>query len=452
MRKLSAVLALLFMAGSASAFPASLEQVDPVASPDDPAVIQVNFQNNYTSAKTFRLGTFSPQPSWVYVEQSKTLQPGENGSLQITVTPGEYAIDKTYSMTVYAKVSGLKHSHALQTSFNVERNQKMILEGFNLDNRSYDPGDEVTGTLEIRSISSQVLRDYRAEFRYGDISMEQTSSPMLPGGTRSLEFSLPVEENASPGQREVKASLFLSEKQIGAMNKSFSVNEIRNLSFSRSSRNNLLSIVGDIQVTNYGNAPVNYTVNRTVQSYLTPITGFSQLPDSRESLGNSERYSWKITLEPGESFRLERRTNYWMPAAALLGIIIALIGIKKLRNSIKFSKEAEKTQEGLKISIKIENISDRTYRNAKVEDFVPDIAEVDRKFDMAAPTVRKTNDGTKISWKLDELEPGDQRILQYTIRPKVEVEGGVELQGAVLKEGDEVIKKSSKVSAEFDPE
>lgn len=452
MRKLSAVLAFFFMLGSASAFPASLEQIDSVASPDDSAVIEVDVHNNYSSSKTFKLGTFSPQPSWVYVEQSKTLQPGESGTLRVTVTPGEYAVDNTYSMTVYAKASSLEHSHTLQTSFNVERDRKVILEDFSVENETYDPGDIIHGSLKIRSISSQVLKDYSAEFSYGNYSQVQTSSPILPGGTRSLEFSLPVDRNTSPGERDLSADFFLSGRETGSLTESFSVSEIRNLKFSRTNSNNFLSIVGEVTVTNAGNAPVSYTVNRTVQSYLTPITGFSELPDSQESVGDSERYSWSVRLQPGESFSLERRTNYWMPAAALLGVIIALVGIKKLRNSIKFSKEAEKTEGGLKVSIKMENISDRTYRNVTVEDFVPDIAEVDRKFDMAAPTVRKTNEGTKLSWKLDELEPGDQRILQYTVRPKVEVEEGIEFQQAVLKEGDEVIKKSDKVSAEFNLE
>lgn len=452
MRKLSVALALLFLVGSASAFPSSLEKVDSVASPDDPAMIEVTVQNNHSSPQTFKLGTFSPQPSWVYVEQSKTIQPGENDTLQVTVTPGEYAIDKTYSMTVFVKVPAVGYSHPIQTSFNVVRDKKMILDGFNLENKSYDPGDQVRGNLKVRSVSSSLIRDYKATFSYENSTITQDSSPILPGGTRTLEFSVPVEKNASPGEREIRASLFLSDEEVGSLTENFSVNRIRDLRFSRESTNNLLSMTRRSKVTNAGNSPVNYTVNRTVPSYLTPITGFSELPDDRESKGNSERYSWDVMIQPGESFDLERRTNYWMPAAALLGIILAILGIKRLRNSVKFSKEAEMMGEDLRISINIENISDRTYRDVSVEDFVPDIAEVERKFDMAAPTVRKTNEGTKLSWNIDELEPGDQRVLQYTVKPKVEVEGGVELQEAVLKERDEVIKKSSRVSSEFDPE
>jgi hypothetical protein len=140
-----------------------------------------------------------------------------------------------------------------------------------------------------------------------------------------------------------------------------------------------------------------------------------------------------------------------MPATALLGIIAALAGLRKLRNTVKIQKTAEKTASGLKVSIEVENISDRTFRDVKVNDFVPDIASVEKNFEMASPTVRETNDGTKLEWSLEDLEPGDQRVLQYTIRPKVEVEEGVELPRAELKEGDKVLKKSKEFTSEFNP-
>jgi len=188
-----------------------------------------------------------------------------------------------------------------------------------------------------------------------------------------------------------------------------------------------------------------------VESYLVPITKFNKNPDSMKESGTQQVYRWNVNLKPGEQFMVQRTTNYWMPAAALLGIIAALVILKKLGDTVKIQKKAEKHSEGLKISIEIENISDTTFTDAEVEDFVPDIAEVEKNFEMAAPTVRRTNEGTKLVWDLEDLKPGDQRVLQYVIRPKVEVEGGAELQEAVLKENGKEIKKSNKVQTDFQP-
>lgn len=442
---------LVMFSASVAAFPASLNVEDQSASPDDPAVFHVNVENSHDSSALFEVGTFSPKPSWFYLEGSKRLEPGENSSFQISVTPGEFAIDQSYSFTTYVRSSGVQHSHEIQSSFNVDRDREMILEDMDLNRTQYDPGETVRGEAKIRSIASRVLRDYRLQASYANRTAEKTSSPILPGGTRTLSFTLPISKNSTPVEHELETRLFLEEEEVEQASTNFTVGKIAEISRNSSRTNNLATITGSVTVKNQGNTEVNYTVNRTVPNYLTPITGFSKEPARQTSEGSTKTYYFTTELRPGETFTVQRQTNYWVPAAALLGIIAALAGLKKLRNTVKIEKTAEKTSGGLKVSIELENISDRTFREVTVEDFVPDIAEVDKNFEMASPTVRKTNEGTKLKWNLDDLEPGDQRVLQYTVRPKVEVEGGIELQEAELKSGDDTLKKSDKFNAEFSP-
>lgn len=451
MRKTSVFLLILVFSGSVAAFPASLDVVDKTASQDDPAVFEVNVQNSLDKEILFEAGTFSPKPSWIYIEGSKMLEPGENTSFRITVTPGEYAIDQSYSFTVYARASG-QETERFQSSFNVDRDREIILEDLELNKTEYDPGENVRGEVKIRSITSRVLKDYRIDISYGNKKTEKKSSPILPAGTRTLSFQLPVDENSRPKTEKLTSMIILDGKTVEEASQNFSINQIKKIETNSSSSNNVATIKGSVTVHNRGNTPLNYTVNRTVPSYLAPITGFNLEPTSKKQEGTQETFYWTKELQPGEKFTVQRQTNYWKPALALLGIIAALAGLKKLRNNVNITKKAEKTNTGLKISIEIENISDRTFRDVKIEDFVPDIAEVDKNFEMASPTVRKTNEGTKLSWNLENLEPGDQRVLQYTIRPKVEVEGGITLQEAVLKEGDTELKKTEKIDAEFSPE
>lgn len=451
MKKLSGLIALIFLVGAVSAFEASVHRPDPSASPDDPALIQVQVNNTFSTERSFSIGVFSPKPSWVYTGEAQSLQPGEIGVFNITVTPGEYSVDNTYSMTIYVKASGTSESKQIPSSFRVDRARELILEDVNLVNDSYMPGDKVQGSAKVRSISSTVLRDYKIVSRYENFSTTKTSSPILPGGTRNLEFSLDVPEGKDPGRYTLNTSLYLRGEEISGTSRNFTVGEVEDIEVNESTRNNLLTYRGFYEVKNNGNAPENYTVERKVASYLAPITGFSRTPDSMERTGAEQIYRWNINLRPGEQFQVTRTTNYWMPAASLLGIIAALVALKKLRNTTKITKTVEKDPEGLKVSIEVENISDRTFKEVKVEDFVPDIAEVEKNFEMAAPTVRRTNDGTKLVWNLEDLEPGDQRILQYVIKPKVEVEGGAELQEAVLKENGEEIKRSNKVQTDFQP-
>lgn len=451
MKKSWVFLFLIFFSASAVAFPASLDVEDRSASPEDPAVFYVDIQNNMSQSGTFEVGSFTPKPSWFYVESSRSLEPGENHSFKITVSPGEYALDQSYSFTIYPRSSIAQHSHQIKTSFRVDRDRKIILEDTNLNRTAYDPGETVRGEAKIRSISSSLLRDYKLRAGYENHSTEKTSSPILPGGTRTLSFQLPVENDAEPDRKTLNTSLILQGEKVEKASTDFTIGEILKIKRNTSSTNNLATITGTVTVQNQGNSPINHTLNRSVPSYLTPITGFNREPNRQKEEASKTVYYFTEQLQPGQSFTVQRQTNYWMPATALLGIIIALAGLRKLRNTVKIRKKAEKTAGGLKISIEVENISDRTFRDVKVEDFVPDIASVDKNFEMASPTVRETNDGTKLTWSLKDLEPGDQRVLQYTIRPKVEVEGGVELPKAELKEGEKLLKKTGQFTTEFNP-
>jgi len=448
------VLIFLFLVGfsvSAAAFPASIEALDRSASPDNSAAFDVNVDNNLSEDATFRVNTFSPKPSWVYVEQSKNLELGENNSFRVTVTPDEYAVDQTYSMTVYVRSSATDYSRSLKTSFSVDRERQLVLEDMSINKTDYRPGQQVNGEIKIRSISSQVLRDYKAEIGYDNRSTSVSSSPILPGGTREISFDLTTDREAVPGIREVKADLFLNQELVERSQRNFSIAKVRDISHNSSKTNNLAAITGKEIIKNNGNSPVNYTINQSIPAYLTPITSFSEPPTSQVSDNSVTKYSWTKKLDPDEQFAVVRNTNYWVPAVAIVALIGVLAGIKKLRNSVKLNKTAEKTVEGLKVSIEIENISDRKFRNVEVKDFVPDIAEVDKKFEMARPTMRMTNEGTKLSWSIDELEPGDQIVLQYALRPKVEVEGGIDLPGVELFEGEELIEESDEFNVEFSP-
>lgn len=451
MNKIWVFLVLIFFSASAAGFPASLDVEDRSASTDDPAVFYVDIQNDLSESGLFEVGAFTPKPSWFYIESSSSIEPGENHSFKITVSPGEYAVDQSYSFTLYPRSSAVEHSHEIQTSFRVDRDREIILEDVNLNRTAYDPGETVRGEAKIRSISSSLLREYSLRTGYENHSAEKTSSPILPGGTRKLSFKLPIDPDSEPDEKTLNTSLHLDGEKVEQASTDFTVGEISEIKRNSSSNNNLATITGAITVQNRGNTEINHTINRSVPSYLTPITAFNMEPENQTEKASKTVYYFTKELRPGESFTVKRQTNYWMPVTALLGIIVALAGLRKLRNTVKIQKTAENTASGLKVSIEVENISDRTFKDVKVEDFVPDIASVEKNFEMASPTVRETNDGTKLEWNMEDLEPGDQRVLQYTIRPKVEVEGGVELPKAELKEGDQVMKKSKEFTTTFNP-
>jgi rRNA processing protein Gar1 len=84
-----------------------------------------------------------------------------------------------------------------------------------------------------------------------------------------------------------------------------------------------------------------------------------------------------------------------------------------------------------------------------VRDFVPAVATVVERFDTLRPTLRKVTGGTELIWTLDSLRSGEERVLNYRIRPVVDIIGTLKLPVAYVKYLDkkkEVNKAVSKVA------
>ncbi|MFB6181057.1 MAG: hypothetical protein ABEJ93_04215 [Candidatus Nanohalobium sp.] len=451
MRKFAAGFFLILFISTVTAFPVSVTAVDSAASPSNSALFQVNVSNDLNVKSIYRVSTFSPKPSWFYVENGKTLEPGENEVFNVTITPEKYAVEGRYSFTLYIKQEETGEIKRIEDRFSVQRDQEIVIENFQIEKTSLKPGQQIEGTVKIRSQASQTAKDYQIQLKTPWSSEKLESSPILPGGTREMTYNLPTQKNSSPGIYTLNATLMYRKQKIDEIVKTIEIQKTGRINTSKRTENKILITKTVYTAENTGNQVLTYSFNKTVPTYLTPITRYSPQPNQTETKGTTTIYRWNQTLKPGQKTTIKQKTDYWMPAAAILTIILLLTALKKHRKKIKITKKAEKTSQGLKISIEIVNNSEETFNDVKVEDFVPDIAAVSTDFEMATPKTRKTGDGTRLEWSLEKLEPGDQRILQYKIRPKIEVEDNVTLQRAKIKLNDDKTRKSSKVNAEFTP-
>jgi hypothetical protein len=74
-------------------------------------------------------------------------------------------------------------------------------------------------------------------------------------------------------------------------------------------------------------------------------------------------------------------------------------------------------------------------KNVEVEDFVPSVLEVD-EFKVNEPVIAKTDNGTRLEWEIDELQPGESRALVYTLKKAYEGTAEVHLPEAEMKSED----------------
>ncbi|MFB6144050.1 MAG: hypothetical protein ABEJ98_01945 [Candidatus Nanohaloarchaea archaeon] len=452
MKKSAVLLLAVLLVSGATGFTASMHAVDRSASLDDPAMFKVVAENELARPQRFRITSVNSPPStdgWFDYTYSKTAEAGENVSFEIQVFPAKYSIQQNYRFTVNVAGSQSDSQARFQDYFSVNTGNELNIFSVSMMNDTYLPGEKAEVKVELVNTASSYVRNYTVRAAAMGKSTQIDGEIIPSGASRSFSFSFEIPENARPGRRNVDVTV-LKDSSV-TVSRVFRVQRVSEISRNSTSESYVVSKTKTVTVENTGNAPENTSITYRVESYLTPLTSFSARPSSVSSDNGEKVYRWTRTLSPGEEFSVTRKVDYWPPVAVLALIVLGLAGVKKLYTGVKIEKHAKTVDEGVKVRIEAINRSRQDAEEVEIIDFVPDIASVSRDFPMAAPEVAKTGEGTRLTWSIGRMDAGEQRVMEYVLKPGVKVEGGVTLPAAELKVEGEKLGETSRVTADFDP-
>jgi len=446
-------LAVLGMIGAVSAFPASINVVDRAATVDDPADFEVQIQNDFPNQRRFRISSISSPPptgNWIGYGNSKTLESEETANFSITVTPPETAIQQNYSFDVNIRTLEGEAHEKVSSYFSVNSQNDLKIMSTGLNRNKFQPGDEITSNVTVFNTAASP-RNYKVEA--SALNETSTKSGAIVSGTqRTHSFTFEVPEGTSPGEYNLETTILQDDQEGDSVSQSFEVVSMENIEFSSQEDDRIFEYAESIYATNNGNSEAEVELNKTLPGYMAPITSFNSSADRIEDISGGSTYYWSFNLEPGETAAVSYRVRYWPPLVVLSVLFAGILLLQRLYTGVTFSKKAKRTEEGIKVHLEIKNRSSHRIDELKVKDFVPDIASVEEQFPMAKPVIRKTNNGTRLVWEIESMEPGEERLLEYTIKPLVEVEGGVTLPGAELEMAEERIEETDEQTVEFRPE
>lgn len=447
--------ALIMIAGSASGFPADLEVVERTASVEDPAVFNLTVENDYTNNDRFRISSIQSPPivsNWFDYEYSKTIDSGETEVFQIEVTPEENSIQQNYAFTLNIRSFRNDESKKIESFFTVVNKYDLKITSFEISEQEIDPEQTVDVSATVQNTASERLDNFSVEVEGFESTVERKGAVLGAGDSIRYNFKLDVPEMQEPGEEQISITVKNNGEEAQSASQTVDVREVRDVEKNTSEDDRLLTKTETVTLQNNGNVGAEETVEWVLPVYLDPLAGFEPLPDETETAGADQRYMWDLELGPGESKSVSYTVSYIPALGFIVLLFVGVLGFKKLQTDIKVSKTASYGDGEAKIRIEIENNSSTALNELKVTDFVPDIAEVSQDFEMARPVVTKTSSGTRLEWDIGGLEPGEQRVLVYTIKPLVEVEGGVNLDSAEILKGSEKIRETSEVNVEFQTE
>lgn len=439
---LSAV--LLFVTGGL-AFSVDVDEVEDTAKTDEPALFDIKVTNEDTENHTYTMSIHDyHRSSWYSHESRIEIEPGSSDSFNLEISPGRDAIQDRYSSEFTIRERGTDETLREEVSFRVTRDRELNMERFAVDEGLYDPGGTVEVTGDIRNVGSSTVDNPVVTLEGLNNTVEKELGPITAGGLRAFTEEFKISEQASPGSEEI--TLTVEDRQY---TESFNVSEVNDLEERYSSDNKILVVENEYYFENRGNVEKEVNHSEVVPSYIEPLF-YAPGAETAES-ENGTVYAWNMQLQPGEASTIETRTDYWMPVAGLTVLLAGLVALKRLTSGVSVTKKINSTEGEIEVTIEVENSSSRTFDDVIMEDYIPNVAEVNTDFEMASPEVKHEEGGTQLRWWINDLTPGDQRVYKYSLTPKVEVEGGVTLEPAEIRDGEETIAETDEKQAKFTP-
>jgi len=422
---LAALFAVLLFVSLVSAIDITVEKKDitPVVVSElkEPAVFELTITNNGAadSVELYSLVgvTFEPKDKFNLPSGTSTIEVKAYPAEEIRAEKGTYAFEyqikgsdaNIFKDTLAIKIVKLKDIF--------EITPQSIVFGSN------------NAVVKVRNVNNIEMKDvtFGLESVFFDGDKTVSLKPF-----ESVDIILP----AKTGIGDIAAGSYVVTTEIGVDGASAEVKSNVNYLQEKSvvtskKKTGFLIVKTTITKTNNGNLAVseNTEVKKNILTRL--FTTFSETPLTTERKDFTVYYMWGNELNPGESMTLEITTNYTLPFILVLLIILGVYFVFTYsRTTVVLKKRCffVKTKGGefaLKVMLNLK--AKKAVDNIEVFDRIPMATKLYQKAGMPHGFDEKNG---KLSWKVDKLNAGEDRIFSYIIYSNIRIVGRLELSPA----------------------
>lgn len=287
---------------------------------------------------------------------------------------------------------------------------------------------------------------------------EDVKVNIAPQGETVVDVKSLLDSKTKPVKDSLTINLMYKGKKVDEFIQNYEVVSYSKLIEDSVEEKSFLRRSEEIVFTNNGNVKVDYKI-KVATSQIKRFFGSTNPEAVVEKDGDGTyNYVWNVELEPFESFNVKVSENYL--GVVILIVVILLIGLLVFlkRSPIIIRKDIIDTEsdEGglskIKVLINIKNRSKKKMRDLSIVDKIPKLLDIDKNTILGSlkPSKIKRNPKheTLILWSLEELMPGEERVINYHLKANLKILGGLTLQPAMLKfrQKDNEIKVRSNIS------
>lgn len=426
--------------------------------------INATIENNRNVSDTYSMTIFPPYAFKISASLSESvlnMAPNSKQTIQLTFIIPECAEEATPFFFVTAKsITDETVQASSSVILSVMRKFYICLSDLKLSSQVISPGESVSIITSITNPTESASLPLTLEATIKNEEGQTVQSFVNRIETIDGKTTKSV-KNTYTFDKYTKAGSYLAEvvlrdengKEINRLTKPFRISSVETVTTDRSLKYGLLAQTIMVTVKNEGNTPIfDYPVSESIVKFMRPFFFPRTEPDLEEVKDNRIVYTWIIPkLNPGEERDIIYDVSVWN-AWILVIVIGAIVYVsfkyvftlkitKKHRHIGALTKEKE-----IPILLEVKNHSRHEIKDIIVRDFVPSLATVVEKFDTLRPTLRKIPGGTELIWRLDYLRPGEERVITYKIKPRLEIMGTLKLPKAYMKFLDKKKELKKKVS------
>ena len=305
--------------------------------------------------------------------------------------------------------------------------------------RYIDPRNVYSFKLALYNNNKKDIKDLKINLESALVKRE-AEVELEPESRKVVEFTVDFDEETKPVMDTMTVTVSEGHDLLYRSTSPMEVVGYR-MPFKRqtSTEEHFLKDVTTITLTNDDNVGQEQTF--LIKRKASDVLFTSTSPEATVvEKGDETYYSWDVQLEPDKSASVALTTNYRIPFYALIVMIAAAVIYIYIRDPAVVLKNCDtiKTKEGgineLKVVIAVKNRTNEKIKNARLVDYIPRIAHVEKK--KAEGTLKpsrtvNTNKGVALEWNFD-MDPKEERLIYYYIRSRLSILGGMKLPKAVL--------------------
>ncbi|MBD3354813.1 hypothetical protein GF361_02415 [Candidatus Woesearchaeota archaeon] len=459
------LLALSCLAVSAQAFDFKITSIRSEIEADESAQFLITIDSNLTTIKELKV--YSPEVEWDVPSDIIKVYPEKTTEYKLVLTPLKYVEPgKIYGIKIYFKntktdeiiYSDIVQVNVKSTTKTVSAYRPSVRMAVDMPT-NIDPSGPVNVKVKLENQNLLNLSDLRLNV-YSEAEGFQTEQDvkLIPLGKKILELNYNIDPLQDPGEYGLTFELVegneIIERKVKPINivettPEFKVEESEEGFFFKNTINRQYISESNVEDTQTIKIPTT-----TIKSWF-----ISTSPESQKITEGENKYLViDLTLKPGESKEITITTSYRILIYILIiaGILLYVYYRYKSPISIEKTVSDVNTKEGgiseLKVTLELKNSANKTIKKATVTDYVPNISSIKKEFSEGtlkpSRIFKHKTKGTIMKWDIEDIAPGEDRLISYTMKSKLSIVGDFKVPRAKItfkKKGREITSYSNSV-------